>query len=253
MSDQWVYVHFLTNISTVPIALSSVNRFFCFLKPAVFKRVFTFRRSLSHLVCMAVVVAVMVLAPLVFDVFFQPAFCCLCLEIHQPKCRNWVYLPYPVLSCLLTPWGVSASWFIATNKCFDLFVNYKVNTAYLTTHEIHLTKALFVIVVVFFASCVPSFLAIIPVRVILHSSCMPREMVLLFPYLMHVSSAINPWMYGDLSPLVRSKIKKVFFKRRVQLQDGEVTVLCTYQRKSKSPEENMIALESIFVISQNSD
>ena len=88
--------------------------------------------------------------------------------------------------------------------------------------------------------------AIIPVRVILHSSCIPREMVLLLPYLMHVSSAINPWIYGDLSSLVRSKIKKVFFKRRLKLQDGEVTVLCTYQRKSKSPEENMIAPESIF-------
>lgn len=250
MSDQWVYVHFLTNISTAPIVLSSVNQFFCFLKPAVFKRVFTFRRSLSHLGCMAVVVAVMVLAPVVFGVFFQPAFCCLCLEIHQPKCRNWVYLylilfTYPVSSLSIMIY--------CYKQVFRFICQHKVNTAYLTTHEIHLTKALFVIVFVFFASCVPPFLAIILVRVILHSSCMSREMVLLLPYLMHVSSAINPRIYGDLSPLVRSKVKKVFFKRRVQLQDGEVTVLCTYQRKSKSPEENMIAPESIFVISQNSD
>lgn len=160
------------------------------------------------------------------------------------------------LSCLILftyPVSSLSIMIYCYKQVFRFICQHKVNTAYLTTHEIHLTKALFVIVFVFFASCVPSFLAIILVRVILHSSCMPREMVLLLPYLMHVSSAINPWIYGDLSPLVRSKIKKVFFKRRVQLQDGEVTVLCTYQRKSKSPEENMIAPESNFVISQNSD
>ena len=238
------FLYFLTSISMATAALTSVNRFFCVLKPAVFKRVFTYRRSLSHIGCLAVVAAFVVLVPIVFGwatFSFNPLSAACAWKFTNRRaeigytCLNLFTFPVCSLS-IMTYCYKEVSRFIRQHK---------VNIAYLTTHEIHITKALFVIVFVFFASfCVPSFLAIILFRVILHGSCIPREMVLLALYLVHANSAINPWIYGVMSPLVRNKIKKVFFKRRVQLQAGDVTVVRAYQRKSKSPKENMIAPDS---------
>lgn len=225
-------------------ALTSLNRFFCVLKPAVFKRVFTYRRSLSHIGCLAVVAAFAVLVPIVFGwatFSFNPLSAACAWKFTN---RN-AEIGYTCLNLFTFP-VCSLSIMTYCYKEVSRFIRqHKVNIAYLTTHEIHITKALFVIVFVFFASfCVPSFLAIILFRVILHGSRIPREMVLLALYLVHANSAINPWIYGVMSPLVRNKIKKVFFKRRVQLQAGDVTLVRAYQRKSKPPKENIIAPDS---------
>ena len=40
---------------------------------------------------------------------------------------------------------------------------------------------------------------------------LPRQFVLLVPYLIYLSSALNPWIYGVMCPAVRNKMKKTFF------------------------------------------
>ena len=53
---------------------------------------------------------------------------------------------------------------------------------------------------------------------ILPESHFPREMGFALTLLNHLSSAINPWVYGVMSPLVRKKMKKVLFRPRQLLR-----------------------------------
>ena len=123
---------------------------------------------------------------------------------------------------------------------------HNANSVLFSVQEIRLTRALFVLVFTFVALWIPAFLAIVLFRLILQAS-IPRELVLLFPYLVNLSSALNPWIYGVMSPLVRDKIKKSLFKPRLPQHAssvaGEITVVRRAWECSQVPGEDRHAGE----------
>ena len=240
------FLHFLTYASMSTMALSAINRFFCVLKPHAYKRVFTYRRSLVYILSLWLFVAVVVFIP-VFSGWatfaFNPLMASCILSFADPKMEvgyTSFIVGFFVVLCL----GIITFCYI---RVLRFIRQHNANTASLPTQEIHLTKALFVLVFTFAVLWIPAFLTIVLFRLILRTSRTSREMVLVVPYLMSLSSALNPWIYGVMSPLVRNKMKKSFFKpNSVQPPEtstvtNEITVMRAWERSRGQNERNSVA------------
>ena len=237
------FLHFLTYASMSTMALSAINRFFCVLKPHAYKRVFTYRRSLVYILSLWLFVAVVVFIP-VFSGWatfaFNPLMASCILRFADPKMEvgyTSFIVGFFVVLCL----GIITFCYI---RVLRFIRQHNANTASLPAQEIHLTKALFVLVFTFAVLWIPAFLTIVLFRLILRTSRISREMVLVVPYLMSLSSALNPWIYGVMSPLVRNKMKKSFFKpNSVQPTEtssvtNEITVMRAWERSREQSEIN---------------
>ena len=100
------------------------------------------------------------------------------------------------------------------NRVSRFIRQHNANTVSLATQEINLTRALFVLIFAFAILWVPSYISIVFYRMILPASRCPRQMGLAIPYLNYLSCAINPLVYGVMRPLVRNKMKRMFFGAR---------------------------------------
>ena len=205
------FMHFLTYASMSTMALTAVNRFFCVLKPRVYKHAFSYRRSLAYIASLWVFVAVIVFLPVVsgWSTFAFNSIMAACVMRFTIPAAEVGYtsfiVAFFVVLCLsvITFCHVRVSRFIRQHNA---------NTVQsLPSQEIRLTRALFALVFVFAALWIPAFLAIVLFRVVLRAS-IPREVVLVVPYMVNLSSALNPWIYGVMCPVVRDKMKKSLFK-----------------------------------------
>ena len=205
------FMHFLTYASMSTMALTAVNRFFCVLKPRVYKHAFSYCHSLAYIASLWVFVAVIVFLPVVsgWSTFaFNPVMAACVMRFSIPAAEvgyTSFIVAFFVVLCLsvITFCHFRVSRFIHQHNA---------NTVQsLPSQEIRLTRALFALVFVFAALWIPAFLAIILFRVVLRAS-IPREVVLVVPYMVNLSSALNPWIYGVMCPVVRDKMKKSLFK-----------------------------------------
>lgn len=239
------FLHFLTYASMSTMALSAINRFFCVLKPHVYKSVFTYRRSLVYILSLWLFVAVVVLIP-VFSGWatfaFNPLMASCIFRFADPKMEVG-YTSFIVAFFVVLCLGIITFCYIRVSRFIR---QHNANTASLPTQEIHLTKALFVLVFTFAVLWIPAFLTIVLFRLILRTSRISREMVLVVPYLMNLSSALNPWIYGVMSPLVRNKMKKSFFKPNsvqpleTSFETNEVNVMRAWERSREQNETNSV-------------
>ena len=234
------FMHFLTYASMSTMALSAVNRFFCVLKPTLYKRAFTYHLSLVYVVSLWLLVAAVVFLPIVsgwsmFD--FNPMMAACVMKFVDSKAE----IGY---SCFIVAFFVVFCLSIITFCYFRVsrFIQqHNYNSVLPPVQEIRLTRALFVLVFTFAGLWIPTFLAIVSFRLLLRSF-ISRELVLLVPYLVNLSSALNPWIYGVMSPLVGDKIKKrLFSKPRLPQSDatslaGEITIVRAWQHK-QTPRE----------------
>ena len=99
-------------------------------------------------------------------------------------------------------------------RVYRFIRHHNMNTiSQLSMQEINLTKALFVLVFTFGTLWIPAYLMIVLTRLVLKTN-LPHQFVLVVPYLIYFSSALNPWTYGVMCPLVRNKMKKTVFAWR---------------------------------------
>ena len=238
------FFHFLTYASMSTMALSAVNRFFCVLKPSVYRRTFTFRLSLAYIVSLWLFVAAVVFLPIVsgWSTFaFNPLMAACIMKFVDSKAEIG-YTSFIVAFFVVLCLSVITFSYLRVSRFIQ---QHNANSVLLPVQEIRLTRALFVLVFTFAALWIPAFLAIVLFRLILQAS-VPRELVLLVPYLVNLSSALNPWIYGVMSPLVRDKIKKRLFKPRLpqhaSSETGEITIMRSWER-SQAPGEHRHAGE----------
>ena len=204
------FMHFLTYVSIATMALTAINRYVCVLKPTVSKNVFTYNRSMLYIASLWAFVAVVVFLPVVSGsstFAFNPVMAACIMKFTAPNAEisyTFFIVAFFVVWCLII---ISVCYF----RVSRFIRRHNVNTiSQLSTQEINLTKALFVLVFTFAALWIPAFLIVVLTRLVLKAK-LPRQFVLVVPYVIHFSSALNPWIYGVMCPVVRNKMKKTLF------------------------------------------
>jgi len=204
------FMHFLTYVSIATMVLTAINRYVCVLKPNVYRKAFSYHRSMLYIAFLWVFVAVVVFLPILSGsstFAFNPVMAACAMKFTTTNAEigyTFFIVTFFVVCCLII---ISVCYFRVSRFIRHHNVN---TTSQLSRQEINLTKALFVLVFSFAALWIPAFLMIVLSRLVLKAK-LPRQFVLVVPYLIYLSSALNPWIYGVMCPAVRSKMKKTFF------------------------------------------
>ena len=240
-------IHTLSKASILIMTLTAISRYYCVLKPDVYRRLFTFRRT----ICYNVLVWIFVTSEFFVFVGFGQAKIAFnplagsCLMVFQNQNSQVTFTLYAAFFYILLCFSIICFCY---NRVSRFIRQHNANIASLTTQEINLTRALFVLMLAFVILWVPFYIIIILYRMILAASRFPREMAVTAGYLNYISCAINPWIYGVMSPLVRNKMKRVFFRSRPLLRVSPGAANTTTSRacalRSKRLEESNIQYET---------
>ena len=202
------FMHFLTYASMATMALTAINRYVCVLKPNASKKAFTYNRSMLYIASLWAFVAVIVFLPIVSGsstFAFNPVMAACVMKFSLTSAEigyTFFIVAFFVFWCLII---ISVCYF----RVFRTIRHHNAITiSQLSMQEINLTRALFVLVFTFAALWIPAFLMIVLSRLVLKAK-LPRQFVLVVPYVVHLSSALNPWIYGVMCPAVRNKMKKI--------------------------------------------
>ena len=237
----------LSKASILIMTLTAISRYYCVLKPGVYRQFFTFRRTICYNVLVWIYVTLEFFVFVVFGrakVAFNPL-AGSCLIVFQNQNSQVTFTVYLVFFYVLFCFSVICFCY---NRVSRFIRQHNANIASLTTQEINLTRALFVLILAFVILWVPFYIFIILYRMIVPASRFPREMAITVAYLNYISCAINPWIYGVMSPLVRNKMKRVFFRPRplprVSPDVPNTTTPRAWDQRGEASEERTIHTET---------
>ena len=225
------FMHFLTYVSMATMALTAINRFFCVFKPNVYKKAFSYRRSMLYIASLWVFVAAVVFLPIVsgWSKFaFNPMMAACVMKFTNPMAEIG-YTSFIVAVFVVWCFGIISICYFRVSRFIR---QHNMNSISLSAQEINLTKALFVLVFTFAALWVPAFMAIVLFRLMLRKK-VSRHVVLVVPYLINLSSALNPWIYGVMCPAVRERMKKSL-----------LSFACKQRGSTVSPESGIIVVSA---------
>ena len=207
------FLYTLTRVSILVMTLTAISHYYCVLKPDLYRHLFAFRRTIWYNFVVWIFAISEVLVVLFFGrarIAFNP-YSVTCILTFQNQNSTAGYTLYVVFFYVVFCLSIICFCY---NRVTRFIRQHNANTVSLTTQEINLTRALFVLIFSFVILWVPFYIIVILYRMILPESHFPREMGFASTLLNHLSSAINPWVYGVMSPLVRKKMKKVLFRPR---------------------------------------
>ena len=90
--------------------------------------------------------------------------------------------------------------------------NQEVHFASVTTHEIRISRSLFVVVFAFMLCWTPVWLITILTRLSIVDA-MPRNIQLLCTFFLNLSNTVNPFIYAGMNPLFRSEFRRILYCR----------------------------------------
>ena len=90
--------------------------------------------------------------------------------------------------------------------------NQEVHFASVTTHEIRISRSLFVVVFAFMLCWIPVWLITILTRLSIVDT-MPRNIQLLCTIFLNLSNTVNPFIYAGMNPLFRREFRRILYCR----------------------------------------
>ena len=90
--------------------------------------------------------------------------------------------------------------------------NQEGNFESVTTHEIRISRSLFVVVFAFMLCWIPVWLITILTRFSIVDP-MPRNMRLLCTFFLNLSNTVNPFIYAGMNPLLRREFRRILYCR----------------------------------------
>ena len=206
------FMHFLTLASVSTMGLIAVNRYFCVLKPNLYKRIFTTRRSAIFLASLWMFIAMVVVLPLIAgwaSMEFSPQMASCSLHFNSLASETG-FTVFVILSFVISSFVIVALCYYFVSKSLRQHRN-QLNSRGLSVQEINLTKTFFVLVVSFIVLWLPTFVVVVLFRVVLRKT-LPRQLALAIPYGLLTNSAVNPWIYGAMNPSFRKKFMSILKK-----------------------------------------
>ena len=194
-------------------------RYFRVVKPQRFKKLFSHRRSLLMLGVLWLLIALLCLTPKVVGVgefnFIPPM--SICAYTFSSEGAKTAFTLIVVLILVM---------FCLSLVCFCYFHVSKTirehNAVTLTSlcdvsvQEINLSKVLFVLVFAFALCWLPTFAVILIIRLVLKKA--PHALAVVTPFLFQVSSAVNPFIYGALSPPFQREFRRLLMFQRGRMR-----------------------------------
>lgn len=90
--------------------------------------------------------------------------------------------------------------------------NQEGHFASVTTHEIRISRSLFVVVFAFMLCWIPVWLITILTRLSIVDT-MPRNIQLLCTFFLNLSNTVNPFIYAGMNPLFRREFRRILYCR----------------------------------------
>lgn len=200
------FMQFLTLASVSTMDLIAVNRYFCVLKPNIYKRIFTSRNSAIFLVSLWIFIGMVIVFPLTVgwaSMEFSPQMALCSLHFNSLTSETGFTI-FVMVSFVVSSFVIVSLSYYFVSKSLRQHRNHLSNNSGLSAQEINLTRTFFVLVVSFIVLWLPTFVVVILFRVVLRKT-LPRQLALAIPYGLLANSAVNPWIYGAMNPSFRKK------------------------------------------------
>lgn len=204
------FMHFLTLASVSTMGLIAVNRYFCVLKPNIYKRIFTSRHSVIFLASLWIFIGIVIVFPLIVgwaSMEFSPQMASCSLHFNSLTSETG-FTVFVMVLFVVSSFVIVALCYYFVSKSLRQHRSHLTSNRGLSVQEINLTKTFFVLVVSFIILWLPTFVVVILFRVVLRKT-LPRQLALAIPYGLLTNSAVNPWIYGAMNPSFRKKFMSI--------------------------------------------
>ncbi len=207
---------FVVYVSPVTMGLTAVNRYVKMCKSdQQYKRFFSHRKSCVVLASAWMFVACYILIPRrtgLQGFHFVPGYAA-CLNKHLSKLSKMLHYFVVVVLFFLLPLTVTIFSYRKVSKKIrehNMGVEQALQTqgrnATLSTHEIRISRSLFVVVFAFMLCWIPAWVITILTRLVAN---IPRNVQLLCAFCVNLSNTINPFIYAGMNPLFKREFKRM--------------------------------------------
>lgn len=241
---QGFFTYFLTLVSLLTMAFMAVNRYCRVVKPSLYLKVFTRRRSLALLITLWCLMALTVSLPVFVGwakfSFFRGYAACV-LEFHKPNltitflildaCLILIPCMVTITACYIKVSRAVREHNLQIVSSLQRAANHQhINGA--SVEEIRVTKTLFLLVSTFAICWIPAYTIGFLSRGGLVN--IPFQGTLVVTYLVGLNSACNPFIYGYMNRSFR-----VEFWKLVPCKDADNQVVPQLEMEDTSPPSYM--------------
>lgn len=220
ISGRWIYSkHVCQFQGSFPLTLAvislqlmvviAVNRYLCVLKPTLYRRVFTVKKSISFAVGVCFFSCLPTLPPLIYardgyQFHSRKSYCAFAMEQNfiLALCMGLAFIASPsiIMSCLYC-----RIYFSVRSAVFP-----QTNESQLNAHvrEVKVTKTL-ASVLVGFSCCWIPIMVIDQLDISNRVPLLQRRVYYMYGMLIYTSSAINPIVYGHMNRSFRAEYKRI--------------------------------------------
>lgn len=213
----------------------AVNRYFCVVRPNLYRKIYTRKKAkriiiLSWLLVLSVTIPPLVMNPGQYS--FQPGKA-MCL---YPMEKNKVFTLFLIVFFIVTPMNIIAFGYYKVYKTVNTSgKNFRVkgqqngHSSTVNVEEAKVTRTLAAVVAAFAICWLP--VGVIDFIDVTHGEAiLPRQLYLMYAFLVYLSSTANPFIYGIFSRTFRREYRKLLCGRRNLV--SSVNDSLSYQGKS---------------------
>ena len=214
---------YLLYVSPVTMGFTAVNRYVRICRSnQEYKRFFSPRKSFISLASSWILIACYILITRftgLQGVYFEPGYA-VCLNQHLNKLATIIHYVFVLGLFFILPLVLTIfSYRMVLRKIQEhnavlarSIENQEVHFASVTTHEIRISRSLFVVVFAFMLCWTPVWLITILTRLSIVDA-MPRNIQLLCTFFLNLSNTVNPFIYAGMNPLFRSEFRRILYCR----------------------------------------
>ena len=231
---QGVFILCLVWTSLHMVTLMAVNRYFCVLRPRLYRKWFTERFTIAMIGIVCVVPFILTISPYITGLvsyIFRPGKAA-CFMTFDPARRlgKIAYTFFLLLIYTIIPMALIA---VCYYKVFRMVKQHAVaakntirsrQSGSLSSEELRMTKMLLVLVVMFVICWVP-VITVDLLNAVMGTGSLPRGAYVTYILFAYFSSCINPIVCLTLNGKIRRQVKKMLcFGRTGQVVDAEQTI-----------------------------
>lgn len=210
-------------ISPVTMGFTAINRYVRICKSnQQYKRFFSPWKSFISLAFAWILIACYILITRFTGLqgfYFEPGYA-VCLNQHLNKLATIIHYVFVLGLFFILPLVLTIfSYRKVLRKIQEhnavlerSLENREGNFASVTTHEIRISRSLFVVVFAFMLCWIPVWLITILTRLSIVDT-MPRNIRLLCTFFLNLSNTVNPFIYAGMNPLFRREFRRILYCR----------------------------------------
>ena len=206
--------------SILTITLTALNRFFKVIKPNLYPKYYTPKKTIVSLVAVWIFAACGALPHILRNgnkyIFHPGKMACLFAlgkaSIIYSVIVTIIYFGVPTVIIAVSYWKI----FKFARKQNNVFAKRQAapGESTLNRSEINITRALFAILMAFFA-CYLQIAVIDMIETVHKQFSQPREADVLYTFMAGLASCLNPVIYAVMNPTFRNEYVKIFCLRRL--------------------------------------